>query len=63
MYTCELLTSKKHHFIGTVTKFNRKIVQKQSKSISPNTNILYDRSLSWLCTGTSIKRCSLMLVL
>jgi len=44
---------KQYHTVGTVPKSNIKIVER-GKTDTPNTNI-YDRSLSLLGTGTSIK--------
>jgi len=51
------MKNKKYHTVGTVLKFRRKIVERGKIDI-PDTQI-YDRSLSWLGTGTSIKRMGL----
>ena len=45
---------KKHHTVGTVPKFIRKIVER-SKIYTPNTQIL-DSSLFWSGIDNSIKR-------
>jgi len=43
-----------NHIVGTVPKFNRKIVERGTID-TPNAQI-HDRSLSWLGIGTSIKK-------
>ena len=44
----------KYHTVGTVPKSNRKIIE-TGEVDTPNTQRL-DTSLSWLCTGTSIRK-------
>jgi hypothetical protein len=44
---------KGYHTVGTIPKSNRTITER-GKMDAPNTQI-YDRSLSWLSTSTSIK--------
>jgi hypothetical protein len=51
------MKNKKHYAAGT--KYNRKIVEKYRY---PNAQI-HDRALSWLGTGTSIKRGGVKLLL
>jgi len=55
------MKSKKYHTVGTISKFNRKIVESGTINI-PNTEI-HDCTLSWLSTGTSIKSGGVKLVL
>jgi len=44
--------NKKYHTVGTVPTSNR-IIMERGKIDKPNTHIyMYDRSLSWLGTGT-----------
>jgi hypothetical protein len=47
------MKNRKYHTFGTVPKSNRKSL-KGSKSILLTHKYIFDRSLSWLCTGTSI---------
>ena len=47
------MKAKKYHTVGTIPKFNRKIVER-GQIDNPNTQI-HDLSLSWLGTGTLIK--------
>ena len=47
------MKSKKYHIVGTIPKGNIKIIER-GKIDTPDTH-LYDRILSWLGTGTSIK--------
>ena len=47
------MKSKKYHIVGTIPKGNIKIIE-IGKIDTPDTHI-YDRILSWLGTGTSIK--------
>jgi hypothetical protein len=44
--------NKKYHTVRTVRKSNRKILERR-KIDTPSTQI-YDQSLSWLGTGTSV---------
>jgi hypothetical protein len=48
-----MLLDKYYHTLGTVPKSNKNITESDKIDIR-NTQI-YDRSLSWLGTGTSIK--------
>ena len=48
------MENKKYHTVGTIPKSNIKIVERGNIDTS-NTKI-YDQSLSWLCTGTFIKK-------
>jgi len=48
------MKNKKYHTVETVLKSNRKIVER-GKIDTTNTQ-RHDRSLSWLGTGTSIKK-------
>ena len=48
------MKKKNSTLLGTVPKPNRKIVERGQVD-TPNTHI-HDQSLSWLGTGTSIKR-------
>jgi len=57
----EIKWEKKYHTVRTIPKSNIKIVER-SKLDTPNTQI-HDHSLSWLGTGTSIKRGRVKLVL
>ena len=45
---------QKYHTVGTIQKSERKIVERD-KIDSPNTQI-HECSLSWLATGTSMKK-------
>jgi hypothetical protein len=56
-----LIFYNRRSLCGTVLKSNRKIVER-GKIDTPNTET-HDRSLSWLSTGTSIKRGRAKLVL
>jgi len=47
------MKKKKYHTVGTIPKSDRKIVER-GKMDTPSTQIQL-RSLSWLCTDTSIK--------
>ena len=47
------MKNKKHHSVGTVPKYNRKIL-KRGKMDTPNTYI-HDHSLYWLGTDTNKK--------
>ena len=47
------MKSKKYHIVGTIPKGNIKIIE-IGKIDTADTH-LYDRILSWLGTGTSIK--------
>jgi hypothetical protein len=44
------MKNKKYHTVGTVLKFRRKIVERGKIDIHDTQ--IYDRSLSWLGTGT-----------
>ena len=56
------MENKNYHTFGKFRKFNRKIVERSKIDKSKITQI-YDRSLSWLGTGTSIKSGGIKLVL
>jgi len=45
--------NKKNTTVGTIPKFNRKIVERGK--IDTSRTQIHDHSLSWLGTGTSIK--------
>lgn len=49
------MKNKKVHIFGTVPKSNRKIVGKKGILDTPNAHVIYDRSLCWLGTGTSMR--------
>jgi len=51
----DTMKSKKYHTVRTILKSNIKILERDTID-TPDTHIP-DRSLSWLCTDTSIKRC------
>ena len=51
---------QKYHIVGTVPKYNRKIV-KRGKFDTPNTQ-KHDRAPTWLGTCTSIKNGGVKLV-
>jgi hypothetical protein len=53
--------NNKYHTVGTVQKYNRKIVDR-GKIVTAKTHT-HDRSLSWLGKDTSIKSCGVRLVL
>jgi len=53
------MKNKKHHTVGTVPKYNRKIVEKID---TPNTQI-HDHVLSWLGICTSIQSGGVTLLL
>ena len=48
------MKNKKYNTVGTIHKSDIKIVER-GKMDPPNTE-MHDRSLSWLDTGTSIKK-------
>jgi hypothetical protein len=54
------MENKKYDTVETIPKSNIKMTER-GKIDTPNTQI-HDRSLSWLGTGTSIKRGGVMLV-
>jgi hypothetical protein len=54
------MKNKKYDTVETIPKSNIKMTER-GKFDTPNTQI-HDRSLSWLGTGTSIKRGGVMLV-
>ena len=55
------MKNKKYHTVGTTKNPNIKVVER-GKHDTTNTHI-HERSLSWLGTGTSIKRSGVNLVL
>jgi hypothetical protein len=50
----KIFKKQKYHTVGTIPKSERKIVERD-KIDSPNTQI-HECSLSWLATGTSMKK-------
>ena len=61
MYLGNKMKSQKQHIIRTAPKSNTNIVER-GRIDTPDTQI-HDRSLSWLCTGTSIKSGGAKLIL
>jgi len=56
VFACNKMKNKeKHHTVGTFPKSNRKIVERGK--IGTLYTQIYDLSLFWLVTGTSIKSC------
>ena len=55
------MKNKKYHYVGTVPKSNRKIVERMK--IDTRITQIHDGSLSTLGTATSIKRGGVKLVL
>jgi hypothetical protein len=55
------MKNKTYHISETVPKSNRKIVERCNID-TPKTQV-HDHSLSWLCTGTSIKSVRVNIVL
>ena len=55
-------TLPKYHTFGTLLKSNRKLVETEAKS-TPVAHNIYDHSLSWLETCTSMKSGGAILIL